>query len=162
MSLVLTLTTACSRQNPSDASKDQTTVKEEVVLTKDNFETYFNVNAYSDNYSESSRYNSLFGGTDYTCNCTLHISIEPNQDFEIKEPIEVKFKIIGTGSYSWYISGLKTEEVDYQHFATFSLPASGTLNKTYSCSISTYFTMASSMPTAYLNEVTGSILVAKR
>lgn len=128
----------------------------EIQLTVDNIGDYFNINGYSDNYNES-HYSDFMGFDNYTCSCTMHISIEKMYDFEIKEPIELKFQILLDNWDS--ISGTKSE--DYQTFAYISVPTSGNINKTYPCSTKTYFTMASSMPNPHLEEVVGTIYISE-
>ena len=125
-----------------------------IQLTVDNIGNYFNINGYSDGYNES-YYRDFMGFNNYTCSCTMHISIEKMYDFEIKEPIELKFRIFYDNWDS--ISGTKYE--NYQTYAYISVPTSGSINKTYPCSTKTYFTMASSMPNPSIEEVIGTIYV---
>lgn len=127
----------------------------ETQLSADNIKDYFNINGYSDGYNES--HNRDFLGFDnYTCSCNMNISVDKMYDFEIKEPIKLKFEV----NSSWdSISGAETE--DYIKYVYITIPTSGSINKTYSCSTKTYFTMADRMPVPYLKEATGTIYVAE-
>ncbi|MBR5203574.1 MAG: hypothetical protein IKW45_09960 [Clostridia bacterium] len=126
----------------------------EIVLTKENFEEYFTINSYTSDYYESSKHNSLFGGTDYDCSCNLNIEINKAGDFEVKD-IVVTFKIVS----SWDpISGQYTDE-NYNKFIDVNLPQNGSISKTYRCTLDTYFSMANLTPTVYFYDVKGIILV---
>ena len=146
---ILFTLSSCSIKNFSD-EKTPT----EIQLTVENINDYFNINGYSDGYNES-HYRDFMGFDKYTCWCVMHISVEKMYDFEIKEPIELKFKILHVNWDS--ISETKSE--NYQTYAYITIPTSGIINKTYSCSTKTYFSQASSMPNPHLETVVGTIYV---
>lgn len=151
---ILFALSACSTKNSSDTNSLDEKTPTEIQLTVENINDYFNINGYSDGYNES-YYRDFMGFDNYTCSCVMHISVEKMYDFEIKEPIELKFQILLDNWDS--ISGTKSE--NYQTYAYITIPTSGIINKTYSCSTKTYFTMSGSMPNPHLETVVGTIYV---
>ena len=162
LALLLSLVILCTcagcgnermNQNANEEPKEPET--ETITLTKDNFEEYFNVNAYTSDYFEDGRYNTLFGGYDYNCRCNLNIEISKTCDFEVQD-VTITFKIITFWDYVQ-----ESYSVGYDEYIDITLPQSGEIKKIYNCTIDGYSSYATSTPSAYFESVTGTIVIEK-
>ena len=122
--------------------------KKEIILTNENFDDYFTINVYADNYNK---------GTDTwgfaIANCTLTIEIIPLVNLKA-ENVKLTLQI---NPSSWEASEFYKE--DGSCLMNISLPSNGEIKKIVQCSYSNLFGVYPNMPSSWIIEVSGTIMI---
>ena len=122
----------------------------EVTITKDNFNDYFNVNVYADNFYETS--SRVLGMNNYKSTCNLNISITPKSRVKV-ENLDVTFRL----SFNWDIYDKNITTENYTRYLKVSIPSNGEYKTVLNCSEQGGLSMASMLPNAYFEDANGVI-----
>ena len=139
----LVCVSSCSAGEKVTLTKDE----EKVTLTKDNFNDYFILNSYVEDYQTGE---SLFT---YDASCNWTIEIIPISKLEVEE-LAIKLKV---NSSSWKSDDIIQE--DDGCYVTLKIPTNGSVKKVISCSYSSLFSIYPSKPACTIAEVNGVIII---
>ena len=128
---------------------------EEIILTKDNFTNYFNVNIYNTDYREEVTSGLL--GKEYGYSCIVNIEISKASDFELNDDVCVTYFINSAWSN---IAGTYQNE-KYHRCVDIKLPSNGESIKKIQCTQKPTMVKLFDEPQVYLEEIKGSIRVKK-
>ena len=128
---------------------------EEIELTKDNFNDYFNVNIYNSDYREEIS-SGLFG-KDYGYSCLVNIEISKATDFELNDDVCITYFI----NSAWDSIPDTYQNDKYHRCIDIKIPSSGTVNKKIQCTQSPTLVKLYDKPEVYVEDIVGTIRVKK-
>ena len=122
--------------------------KKEIILTNENFDEYFMINVYSDNYSKGK---DTWGFS--IASCTLTVEIIPLIDLKATNVV----LIFQVNPSSWEATDFYKE--DSICLMKITLPSDGELKKVVQCSYSSIWGLYPNTPSCWVMEVSGTIIV---
>lgn len=161
--LLIVVLCGCNKNNyldESSGSKEPSYVEKEITITEDNFEDYFVLNCYMENFRQNKTRDLILNGFyNFDTYCDFVVSISPKSNINVKN-VTVQIWVATTMN----VSGSNLSTDNYLTYLTVTLPKSGEYKTTLNCSHSISLPMSSApagiptTPDGILNSVEGTII----